>query len=170
MFNSISLYVLENHEGETTLEKYHAKVHKCLADVLFHLKEVIHRFPSMKTNEILNAAGILIRNVKNLSHVDRKNPDEFNEVIDQLALIFSSRCVCFLTSYNNCASFSFLAFAHALLSFNIFKNVCDYVRTFVLIIGFIRFCTLSFCQNIWSALHYLSWRFILYDLIFSTVH
>ena len=67
------------------------KAHKCLAKVLSNLKEVINRYRSLNSNEILAAAGDLISKVRNLNDVYSKNPQDFYQAIDQLALVFGSR-------------------------------------------------------------------------------
>ena len=68
-------------------------MHVCLGKVLSNLKEVIHRYPSLRSSEILAAAGDLISKVKSLNCVDNKIPDDFYYAIDQLALVFGSRYI-----------------------------------------------------------------------------
>ena len=72
----------------------HVKAHECLGTVLSKLKEVIRHYPSLKSSEILAAAGNLISKVRNLSNVYGKSPDDFYQAINQLALVFGSRYVC----------------------------------------------------------------------------
>lgn len=69
----------------------HVKTHECLAKVLSNLKEMIYQYPSLRSSEVLAAAGDLISLVRNLSHADNKSPKDFYYVIDQLALVFGSR-------------------------------------------------------------------------------
>jgi hypothetical protein len=69
----------------------HVQAHESLAKVLSNLKEVINRYPSLRSSEILTAAGNLISKVRSLNYVDNKSPDEFYHAIDQLALVFGSR-------------------------------------------------------------------------------
>lgn len=80
----------ENTDSGNTVGEMIVQAHECLGVVLSNLKEVIHRYPSLNSNEILAAAGELISRVKNFSCFDVKSPGDFYLAIDRLALVFGS--------------------------------------------------------------------------------
>ena len=69
----------------------HVRAHKCLRKVLSNLKEVISKYPSLESKEILEAAGQLITKVKSHNYDESDISDDFYQSIDKLALVFSSR-------------------------------------------------------------------------------
>jgi hypothetical protein len=82
---------LENADDTTKVDEMCVKAHESLANMLSNLKEVINRYPSLKSSEILASAGHLISKVRSLNSADSKSPDDFYHAIDQLALVFGSR-------------------------------------------------------------------------------
>ncbi|XP_074643925.1 rho GTPase-activating protein 29-like isoform X2 [Tubulanus polymorphus] len=65
--------------------------HEGLGEVLTILKGVLHKYPTLQSTNILEAAGILIASIKNYPYDDEDaDPNDFYDGIDQLALAFSS--------------------------------------------------------------------------------
>ena len=82
----------EQHE---TLESLKVVGHEGLSEVLRILRHMLEKYPALQSNDLVAAAGMLIRKVKEFdysaedpSHVDTK---DFFESLDGLALAFSSR-------------------------------------------------------------------------------
>lgn len=87
------LFLLGFTDNANASEEMQVKAHECLGKVLSNLKEVINQYPSLKSDEILAAAGKLISKIKSHNYELNQIPDDFYQSIDQLALVFSSRYV-----------------------------------------------------------------------------
>ncbi len=66
------------------------------------LKGVLEKYPDINSNEILTAAGIVIKKVKEHVYSSAGEPFGFLEATDQLALAFSSRYAVFSFSSYDC--------------------------------------------------------------------
>lgn len=69
--------------------------HEKLGEVLRILRHMLEKYPALQSNDLVAAAGLLIRKVKefdyNAEHPSLVDPKEFFESLDGLALAFSSR-------------------------------------------------------------------------------
>ena len=69
--------------------------HEKLGEVLRILRHMLEKYPALQSNDLVAAAGLLIRKVKefdyNLDHPNLDDPKQFFESLDGLALAFSSR-------------------------------------------------------------------------------
>jgi len=65
--------------------------HERLSDVLKILRHMLEKYPALQSNDLVAAAGLLIKKVKEFDYESDADPKDFFESLDGLALAFSSR-------------------------------------------------------------------------------
>lgn len=76
------------------LEALRVTSHERLSDVLKILRHMLEKYPALQSNDLVAAAGLLIKKVKEFDYEEGQRPSDhkdFFESLDGLALAFSSR-------------------------------------------------------------------------------
>ncbi|XP_028672109.2 rho GTPase-activating protein 45 isoform X3 [Erpetoichthys calabaricus] len=78
--------------GESHQENQRPLAHECLGEVLRILRQVINKYPLLKTVEVLTAAGTLISKVKGFHYEANIEADkkDFEKAVETIAVAFSS--------------------------------------------------------------------------------
>lgn len=80
--------------GPAGLDALRVTSHERLSDVLKILRHMLEKYPALQSNDLVAAAGLLIKKVKEFDYDESQRPDDhkdFFESLDGLALAFSSR-------------------------------------------------------------------------------
>lgn len=94
VFQSADRDLAAGGPGAAGLDALRVTSHERLSDVLKILRHMLEKYPALQSNDLVAAAGLLIKKVKEFDYEECQRPGEhkdFFESLDGLALAFSSR-------------------------------------------------------------------------------